>query len=457
MCEEAGGESQTSSILKGIRPRSRELREAWKPVGLALSILSAFKAITEFYHRTGPFFYVSLALLALSVTILFTIPIKSVRLLAARLVAFVVDLTFLGLLTYAVVDLLFKSQVIKPSAVISMAIVWAWFFLFVLLDWRFRGTPGKLILGLRLGKRNGSPTLLTCLARSLLILVVPLIGPGRLLTIPTASRLESFVQWSAGLSLLSLLPLSIAFSGGQSLPDLLLGTAVVLKGSNANQYPSRLNRRGWLFLSIASLFAGVIFAFAASIGSLELKRKVPEPPIEQLRRSGETEARVAAKLRPYIAAGVPNADDYLQNVQVISAAGELPSDSDEVRVPAACQESFKVRKAYQIVRAQISPEAPFFIKTQLFANLIKTADLYSDRPAFLVFEVSTRESFGVFSVVVSENYMFCLTNSAGRPENQLVDLNASIWTPGSINELALLLLGEMDSYSQAEKVPIWLH
>lgn len=37
-----------------------------------------------------------------------------------------------------------------PNAAFSMAIVWAWFLYFMPFDWRFAGTPGKLIVGLRL-------------------------------------------------------------------------------------------------------------------------------------------------------------------------------------------------------------------------------------------------------------------------------------------------------------------
>ncbi len=381
------------------------------------------------------------------------------RLLATRLVAFLVDLTLLGLLTFAIVDLLFKSQVIKPSAIVSMAIVWTWFFFFVFFDWLFAGTPGKLLLGLRLrGRGNGNVTIVKSLARSLLLLIVPLIGPGRILMIPTVSRLGIFAQWSIGIALLSVFPLSIAFSGGQSLPDLLLGIAVFPKRSNANQYPARLNRRDWLLLLIASLLTGVIFASSMAHGSFVLERKPPVPPIELIERSGEAEARISARLWSNLQAGLPDpSDDSLQDVRLSSVVGELPSASKEITAPVACQAAFKAKKNYQILRAQISPETPTFIKTLLFENLIKTSRLYSNRPAFLVLKLSSRESFGFFNIEFSEYYTFCLMDSEGKPADLLVDANASLAIPGSISEPTALILGDLDTYSQVEKVPIWSH
>lgn len=228
--------------------------------------------------------------------------------------------------------------------------------------------------------------------------------------------------------------------------------------SNTDRYPARLDGRQWLFLLSASLLTGLIFAFASSTGSFAVGRKSPIPPIEWVQRSGEAQARIGAKLRSYLDPGLPNPpDDYLQDVRVSSVAGELPLVGDEMRAPASCLETFKTNKSYQIVRAQISPETPTFIKMQLFENLSKALSLYGDRPSFLVFELSTRESFGAFSIESSENYIYCLLDSEGERDHLLVDLNGSLYVPGSINEAIILLLGDLRTYSQLEKIPIWLH
>src|SRR5882724_5242110 len=189
------------SVFNKIRARARELREVWKPGRLVLSFFSWLGAVAGFQRRTGPFIYVAIGLLALAIAILFTIPKNSIRLFAKRLVAFLVDLALLSLFTFAIVDLLYKSQVIKPSAITSMAIVWAWFFCFVFFDWRFAGTPGILLLGLRLRGGDGRVTLIKSLARSLLTLIVPVIGAGRILMVSTVSKLGNFAQWSVGITI----------------------------------------------------------------------------------------------------------------------------------------------------------------------------------------------------------------------------------------------------------------
>jgi uncharacterized RDD family membrane protein YckC len=397
---------------------------------------------------------VSAALFVLAVGILFTVPLNSVRLLAKRLVAFVLDLVLLGLFTLAVVGLLFRTEVVKPSAIVSLVVVWAWILLFVLFDWGFAGTPGKLLFGLRLKSRSeGRPSFITCLARDLVILVVSVIGPGRILMMPTATTIGAFAQWSIALALLSFFPLSIVFSGGQSLPDLFLGTLVLTTGSSTIQYPTHLHKRGWLALVVASLLIGVIFAAAPS--SPVLKKMAPTAPMILVQTSGEREARIAEGLRGFLRPDFPGAEDYLQEVRVSSVIGELPTAGDEISAPLACQESFKSTRSYQIVREQISGSTPTIAKTIFFENLIHSSDMYVKRPAFLVFQVASRDSFGVFNIEFSENHAFCLMDSDGKPQNLLVGLSRTFSIPASMSEPTALLLGDLDSYSRVENVPIW--
>lgn len=130
-----------------------------------------------------------------------------------------------------------------------MAILWIWIFLLVVLDWRFAGTPGKKMMGLRLRTTSSKgPSLVGCLARNLLTFVVPLCFSGYILSIVTVLTWKESVKWSVAIALLSLVPLSIAFSGGQSLPDLLLRLTVLPERAAAAQFPTVLKRRTWFFL-----------------------------------------------------------------------------------------------------------------------------------------------------------------------------------------------------------------
>jgi len=92
------------------------------------------------WYRSGPYFFRGLALAVLATVILFTVPIKSIRLFPRRLVAFVIDLLLFSVGTIGLVSLLFEVGTVKPSALTSMAIVWMWVLLFVVSDWAFTGT-----------------------------------------------------------------------------------------------------------------------------------------------------------------------------------------------------------------------------------------------------------------------------------------------------------------------------
>ncbi len=456
-------------IFAKIRTRKKELGEVWKqlwkPVGLVLAIVSAVQSVRTWQQRTGPFVYASSALLVLAVVILFTIPINSVRLLARRLVAFVVDYVILGLLTMAIANLLFKSHATRPSAVVSMAIVWTWFAFFVLSDWRFGGTPGQFILGLRLKRAGGErAAFLTCLARNLLVLVVPIIGAARILGLATTSRFGLFAQWSAGIALISLIPLSIAFCDGQSIPDLILGIVVLPKGASASLHPGRLTARPIFAVMGAALLAGIIFGFVSSVAyhSFAVEKKVPMPPVDFYQKSGLEEAQIAGFLRSHLDGGMldPEAfskDDYLRELRVFSALGRLPSENG-ASAPAVCRAAFQTDKSYDIVLAQINPETPALVKAILFQNLINTSSQYVKRPALLVLQVAERQSFGVYSIQHTENYMLCVTasNAAnGKPEVTVFDVTATSSFIASISEPAELLLGNLNGYSQVEDVPIW--
>jgi len=457
-------------IFVKVRTRKKELGEVWeqiwKPVGLVLAIVSAAQSVRTWQQRTGPFVYVSSALLVLAVIILFTIPISSVRLLARRLVAFIVDYVLLGLLTMAIANLLFKSHAIKPSAIVAMLVVWTWFAFFVLSDWRFGGTPGQFILSLRLRKEGGErAAFLNCLTRNLLVLIVPVICAARILGLVTTSKFGLFAQWSAGIAVISLIPLSIALCAGQSVPDLILGIVVLPKGASTSLHPARLTVRPIILVMVAALLTGIIFGSASSVAyrSFTVEKKIPMPPLDEYRKSGPEEAHIAAFLRSHLNAGmldpeVFNTDDYLQGLEVISALGRLPSENGASTAPAVCRVAFQTKKSYDIVRAQINPETPALVKAILFQNLINTSSQYVKRPALLVLQVADRQSFGVFSTERTEDYMLCVTASDaanGEPEVSIFDVSASSSFLASISEPAALLLGQLDVYSQVEKVPIW--
>lgn len=445
------------SILRKIESRTKELKAAWKPIGLISFVITAVESVNKFHDRTGPYFWGSVSLATLTAAILYNVD-TSIRHLAKRLAAITIDLLLFGLVTFGAGSLLFDAGIVRPSSLTSMIVVWAWISAFVLLDWSFAGTPGARIIGLRLyGRLNQRPSFFGSFARNLLTFVVPLSIAGSVVSIVTLSNRTASVEWSIAVAVMSFLPLSIIFSGGQSLPDLLLGMTVRSKRTAESRLPARMNWRRWLFLVLCTLLTGAIVGFAPSMRGL-LGGKQSQFPNLNFWVSGETESRIAAGLWPRIQAGVPAAEEFLRDVRVYSTTGGVPLRAGDELDPAAapCRRSSAARPIYKVVRMQFAPGIPVIISNSLLDNMASTTQRFAvDRPGFLVMEVSTRKSFGVFDIDMPEDYVFCLAGSDSIPRDTLVGFSRHLDVEGSLNALAWLFLGDFGKYSYAEKVPVY--
>jgi hypothetical protein len=450
------GRTARLSAIDKLASRKRELQELWKPVGIVLSIFSFIGSVREFQHRTGPLFLLSFGLLVLAIVILFTVPIKGVRFFVRRLVAFLLDFLLFSLITIGISSVLFELGVIRQSALASMTIVWSWILAFVLLEWWFSGTPGTHMMGLRLrGKAGASVSFLNCVTRNLISVVVPLAVAGSVLSINTMSKRIASAEWAIGVALLSFCPLSIAFSGGQSLPDLLVGIAVLPKRSHEDQFPAALSRRKWCLLVLASLSIGTTYGFLP--GLREAGEIVPlQFPVTEVSLSSESEAQMAAGLWAYVESGMDRRG-FLQDVRVYSVTGNLPLGAGEDQSPeaTACLELYKAKRSFKTVRLQIDPAIPTLVASGFFGNMVNTVKRFVGRPGFLVINISRKHNYGVFTIDMPEDYTFCLAGSDAAPENNFVGGRRSIQVRGSLNEIAWLLLGQLDWCSDVEKYPVY--
>lgn len=454
----------TPELLKNfLRSRTKEIQDAWKPIGLTISILFAKGSFLEYKHRTGPYFIRSLAFAVLAAAILLTVPsLKPVRLFfARRVVAFVIDLLLFALGTTGLFSLLFESGIVRPSAVTSMAIVWSWVLLFILLDWAFAGTPGKQIMGLRLKSvrsESSAKFLFDCLARNLLTFVVPLCVAGSVLSIWTLSKTVISTTWATAAAVLSFFPLSIVFFDGQSIPDILAGIAVRPKGSHeAQPSPSLRSLKKWLLLLLASLLVGAAWGFTPSIDSGSFTGNQPKFPTNFYYVSSEEEIRAASALWPYVQAGI--AEGVLRDVRISSAVGKLPGSVEtdpEAGIP--CQEAYRAKQSYKIIRLQIDPATPIIVVPSLLTNMFHATDRFVGRPAFMVVKIAKRNSFGIFNLELSEDYVFCFAGTDKAPEGpNLAGVFRNVSPSASFNELAWLFLGKhLDTYADVvEHVPVY--
>jgi hypothetical protein len=414
----------------------------------------------EFKHRTGPYFIRSLALAVLAAAILLTVPsFKSVRFFfARRVVAFVIDLLLFALGTIGLFSLLFETEIVRPSAVTSMAIVWSWVLLFILLDWAFAGTPGKQIVGLRLKSvrtESAAKFLFDCLARNLLTFVVPLSLAGWVLSIFTRSKTVDSTTWAIAAAILSFCPLSIVFFDGQSLPDLLAGIAVLPRASHEAHPSASLSGKKWLLLVLASLLVGAAWGFTPSMDSGLSRGNQPQFPVNLYYVSSQAEIQMASGLWPFVQAGI--AEGVLHDVRVYSAVGKLPGPAGvDPEAGTPCQEAYRAKRSYKIIRLQIDPATPILVVNSLFANMFHTTDSFVGRPGLMVIEVSSRKSFGVFNLEVPEDYVFCFAGSDKAPERPiLAGASARVSPSASFNELAWLFLGNLGPYADVEHIPVF--
>lgn len=74
----------------------------------------------------------------------------------------------------------------------------------------------------------------------------------------------------------------------------------------------------------------------------------------------------------------------------------------------------------------------------------------------MVIEVARRRSFGVFSLELSEDYVFCFAGSDKAPEGaMLAGTFRNVSPSASFNELAWLFLGKLGPCADVEHIPVF--
>ncbi len=314
-------------------------------------------------------------------------------------------------------------------------------------------------MGLRIRGRESELSLLSCAARNLLTLVVPFALAGGILSLSAKTTFRSAELWSAALAILLFFPLSIIFNGGQSLVDIVLGLSVLPKKSRKDQFPAAATVRSVGLLLLTASLAGVICGFMPSLSQAAMnpRRETPNPPVDEFHISTQEERRIADGVWAHLQTRVPVPEGMLQDVKVYSAFGNLPisGGSDALIYESPCGSSYRSGHTYRVVRLQFDYRTPAFLADDMLTSLLAGRINYTGRPSFLVAEVAVREHFGVFLMEMPQVYIFCLGGSDGIPQDSLVETSRSMRVQSSINEIAWLLLGELDKYSSVEHLPIF--
>jgi hypothetical protein len=225
--------------------------ELYSPFAVLIAVVSGAWSLYKFVMGAGN---LSLPVLGFAAVSLFAllVPGGAPRLFAMRAFAFAIDALFLGVLTVAFLPWVYEGDVSGPSEFVITCVVWLWFAYFLFLDWRFHGTPGKRMLGLRLLVPGARFSFLWLLLRTALTLLLPVVAGtwmGNFFPAsPSRFAFAALVFIKAALLLAN--PVSILVLGGnQGFADRLARTELRI-GRRASRPGRRdADARSWVYAS----------------------------------------------------------------------------------------------------------------------------------------------------------------------------------------------------------------
>jgi hypothetical protein len=255
--------------------------------------------------------------------------------------------------------------------------------------------------------------------------------------------------------LLFLFPLSIAFLGGQSVPDLLAGTTVLPRRFTSARYLAHTTWRTWVFLPIFSLLVGFLLSLTSFI---EIDPK--SVSAVDIIYTSEEDVKLRAILWAVLPVSLKYSDELLQAVEVVSYEENHFLGSAQIVSPMPYEEALKAQKHMRIVRVELTGNASSLVRSVMRDNMIAFARQFTPltaRPNFLILEFFEREDFGFFSLRISENNLLCSMDSGGSAVDFYVvpSPSGSFRIFSSVAESRYLVLGDLGAYAEIENLPVW--
>lgn len=260
-----------SNDLETLRNRLEGLKSLWsqlsRPVAYPLAVASGAVSLYKFIVSTGSLSFPVLGLAVVSLLILLKAPPDSTRLFALRILAFLIDVAFLAVITVSGL-FVYNASYGAPPEVIITVVVWLWFLYFVFFDWRFHGTLGKRLFGLKIVSRGKEFSILTSFIRTFLSVILPvvaatwfgsaLIGAGSPSRFVAGFWLRETLLWVSPVSILVL-------GGSQGIADWITRTGVGYEGDKDLGRPTMNLRRGAL-VCLIPVVCGFALSIAAYVG-----------------------------------------------------------------------------------------------------------------------------------------------------------------------------------------------
>jgi len=401
--------------LRGARADLRgnlaEIKRQWKPVGLLLALMAWCGRASDLWHTVRDF--VALLPLVLASACLLTLlliaaPRSGLKLIFSRIVAFLLDLLLLSSGTLAILSLLHRFDAGRGPLILTL-VMWLWFLYFVLFETLLHRTPGKRAFGLTLiFHRHAGARFLTCLARTSLSLLAPLIAL-YFVRNPVGWRYAylSPSAMSMVVAVSSLGPLSILFLGGsRGLADWMAGTSV-RKNAYGECDPDALFT-AWRRLCLACLSLSLLAWWAEDL----LDRQI-NPYFDALAaKVNPAHPTLREQLWLHLPVGLRNPHAVINEIGVWDLPNPYEKDEPSdflVRLPY--KDDLYRQKQIRVVVLSLSPAATSAVRGRLMDNLGSWC-IWTTRPeelpAFTVLELIDKEDFGPFTLASAENMVLCL-------------------------------------------------
>ncbi len=408
----------------------------WRPLAVILSVLTALGWFRNFIASSGELAIPALVFLVLALIIFMSIPVPSIRSLIFRAVAFGLDLLILFLATAAVVIALTLGGVYRENAIMLAIVTWAWFAYFVFCDYFFGGTLGKLTLRLRLiSLRKERPNWVTCCARTLLTIPVPLVAASYASQSVDIlhSRLNFLLAMFVRAAVVCLIPVSMLFWGrDQSLVDTVLGTAVRRGGNSGDAAPARGIIAATL-LSVAVVLAlGCVKAGVAYVGTPVLFGQNLRDPsgtgVTLYRRTNLPEITKA------ISTGLRDPASLVADVEIYqSTAHPDPiAEESDLLTPRDLEADYAKRTEVPLIQVILFFPTSSLVKAVVLRNTESAllSSLQSNpEPAFVIVQLTSFIHVGPLRLQRNERFLFCSVLSGETRTSYYADLRH----PGSLD------------------------
>jgi len=439
------------------KARHAALIKPWKPYSRIVSLISLALSAYAYRKAAGDFTLPLAGLIVLTSFLLlsprFAPPIAGIQLLGRRMLALFVDFLFISVVSFFALFLLQSKDYLKHLLVL---VVWMTFLYFVLLDWRFNGTLGKKLCGLKvIGIKKPEVSFCQSFIRVFLTLPVPIICSSLLRDIvmgDDSSRLRFVLGEGFAQSALFFIPMSIMFLGGnQSIADKIVGMSVQQKSRRIYSDSPRIRPTTWALL-IGSTFAWAFLLAAlayAGVGKLMVSGLPKEPPAKDFQQVQTiTDPKATAQLWAYLPMYLKEPTSVIRKIELFAASPNpftFRAEDSHTVPPFKLDEYIKLVGTVRYVRVSLAPFMFTVTRMRVVHNFLALAERSSttQRPSFALLQLESEQKYGLFSISSQENILICWMGSNANPVEFPMELHPryGIQPLFSFSEIYSLLLG----------------